>query len=131
LSTTLGSVGIGSARSSCLVVSGGATASAKPWSAWPPEGPVPLGAIKVTNADTSGWSFQSTKISLKTATVTVTDQGQSVPVTVIQLGRGFGDDWALKFVPSGWKSQAGHAYAVTINGIAPPVTYTVEIAGCA
>lgn len=133
LSNQLGPVGIGSASKSCLWVIGGSGSGNKPWMSWPPPGPVPIGAIHVPGSgsvDTTGWTVQSNSINLSGAQVTVTEDGQPRPVTVTQLQGGYGSSYAFRFNPSGWSTQAGKSYTVSVTGISTPITYTVEVLAC-
>jgi hypothetical protein len=65
--------------------------------------------------------------NLAGATVTVTDNGVAAPVTVTQLGNGYGSTYALRFNPQGWTSTAGHTYDVTVTlANATVITYQVQ-----
>jgi hypothetical protein len=129
-SNSLGPVGLGSAKSSCFYNMGGTGKANKPFTAWPPAGAVPLAAITTTRADTSGWSIQSDTINVNTGTVTITDGGQSLAVTTTSLPGGYGSRYAIRMVPSGWTSQAGHSYTVTVAGVTPAVSYTIDVVSC-
>ena len=134
LSNSLGPVGIGGTTgSSCHWVINGSGNAGKPYTAWPPSGPVPLDAINipgVTSVDSTGWSVQSYSINLANAVVTVTDNGTNMPVTVTQLLPNYGSPYALRFNPMGWTSQAGHTYDVAITGISTPINYSVQVVSC-
>jgi hypothetical protein len=80
--------------------------------------------------DKTGWTIQSSALNLSGAQVTVTDNGQNMPVNVAQLLNGYGSTWAIKITPSGWTSQAGHTYAVSVSGLAQPINYSVEMIDC-
>ncbi|HEY4239639.1 MAG TPA: hypothetical protein VGM88_07480 [Kofleriaceae bacterium] len=127
---SLGPVGFGSGKGSCFYQVGGSGKAGTMFAAWPPSGAVPLAALTTTGVDTNGWTVQSDQVKLNAATVTVTDSGQDMPVTATVLPGGYGSNYALRFVPSGWKTQAGHSYVVTA-GVAPAqVTYTVDVVDC-
>jgi hypothetical protein len=130
LANSLGPVGLGSATGSCFWNLNGTGKAAKPFVAWPPIGPVPADVFRVNSLDTAGWTIQSDTINLETATVTITDAGQDRPVTVAVLPQNYGSRYAIKVTPSGWTSQAGHAYAVSLQGTSMPVAYTVEVVDC-
>lgn len=130
----LGPVGIGSTSEfSCLDVGSGVGASEHRWVAWPAPGPVPLQAIQAggsLSTDETGWSVQSDDVDLSAATVTVRDAGATLPIAVTQLLQGYGSRWAVKFRPTGWRSQVGHSYDVELSGVSEPIRYTVEIVDC-
>jgi hypothetical protein len=134
LSNSLGPIGIGSTSAySCLQVIGGTGNGNAPWQAWPPPGPVPLAmwtAAGFASLDGTGWTVQSDAISLAKAIVDVKDNGVSRPIIVAQLSAGYGSSSAISFTPQGWTTQAGHHYAVTVSGINPVITYTVEPTDC-
>ena len=138
LSNQLGPVGIGgTSGGSCHWVIGGSGSVNRAWTAWPPPGPVPLGAIHIpgnTSVDSTGWSVQtySSSYNLANAQVTVKDNGQPVPVTVTQLLANYGSSYAIRFNPQGWTTQAGHTYSVTVTapGVATPISYTVQPVNC-
>jgi hypothetical protein len=124
----LGPVGFGSAIASCFYQPPGKTNAKMAFVAWPPPGPVPLAALTTTKADTAGWTIQSDSVDLSTATVSVTDAGADQPVTQSTLPGGYGSMYALRIVPTGWTSQAGHSYVVTASGTS--VTYTIDVVDC-
>ncbi len=135
LSNSLGPIGIGSTDGwSCLKVIGGAGAAGRPWTAWPPPGPFPVGAMFDAfgqSVDSTGWSVQSDSIDLDSATVQVVRDGtDTLAVDVTHLLPYYGAAWALSFLPQGWTMQAGHSYAVTLGGVASPISYTVNAVGC-
>jgi hypothetical protein len=145
LSNQLGPVGIGgTSGASCHWVIGGSGAAGKRFAAWPPPGPVPLPAINIptvganNSVDRTGWTVQTyaTADSLTGATITVTDvtndAGIVLPVTTNLLGANYGSRSAMRFVPMGWASTAGHSYAVNVTGpsLATPINYTVDVVTC-
>jgi hypothetical protein len=140
LSNSLGPVGIGStARASCLWVIDGAGDAKKPWVAWPAPGAFPLAAMttggpldEIGSVDETGWSIESSAVDLSDAQVKVNDGAQDLPVTVVQLDQGYGETWAVRWVPTGWKTQAGHSYRVTVTGpkLSAPINYTVDVVNC-
>lgn len=134
LSNQLGPVGIGSTdRYSCMWVlygSGGGTAD---WVAWPPPGPFPIDAFfhgGSSSLDDTGWTVQSDRIDLSRGRVTVTSDGAELAVDVDQLLSGYGSTYALKITPRGWQAQAGRSYTVTVAGVSPEITYTIEVVDC-
>lgn len=136
LSNSLGPIGIGSTSNfSCQRVIGGTSNAGKAWVAWPPPGPVPLAALNVPgnpSIDVAGWSVQGSSVNVNNATVTVTDNGQLLPVSVSNLLANYGSPSAIKFVPVGWAAQSGHTYAVTVSGgsLTTPISYTVDVVAC-
>lgn len=141
LSNTLGPVGIGGTTgASCHWVIGGSGTATKRFMAWPPPGPVPLQAIAIptvgagNSVDRTGWTVQTyaTADSLANATITVTDNGTNLPVTINALGANYGSRSAVRFVPMGWTSQAGHSYVVTVTSptMTTPIIYTVDVVTC-
>jgi MYXO-CTERM domain-containing protein len=136
-SNLLGPVGFGQTGSggrtmtaSCFYQTGGTGKAGIPFVPWPPSGPVPLAAITATMVDSAGWSVQSDTINLTTATATVMDGTTSLPVTVTPNLPRFGAKYAMEILPTGWTSQAGHNYAVTVGGTTTPLAYTVQVADC-
>jgi hypothetical protein len=141
LSNQLGPVGIGGTTGgSCHWVIGGSGTATKRFMAYPPSGPVPLQAINIptvgtTNSvDKTGWTLQTyaTGDNLANAVVTITDNGVNMPVTVTQLGANYGSRYAIRWVPMGWTSQAGHSYVVNVTApmMATPINYTVDVVNC-
>lgn len=137
LDEKLGIITLGSTdKFSCLVVDGAgdgeATATAPPprgWSAWPPDGPVPMSVFRDEKLDTAGWTVQSTKEDLEGATVTVKSGGQTLPVTLTHLTPLLGSKSAIRFVPQGWAVEVGKTYEVQVTGTAA-MTFTVEPTDC-
>ncbi|MBT9560248.1 MAG: CAP domain-containing protein [Myxococcales bacterium] len=139
LSNGLGPVGLGSTSTySCMHVIGGlgsATAGAPRYTAWPPAGKVPLGAFYPetmwwANLDQVGWTVQSDRVNVANATVTVTSDGETLPVDSFPLLSGYGSESAVRFTPKGWQTEAGKTYTVSLSGVTPPITYTVEVLDC-
>jgi uncharacterized protein YkwD len=137
LSNSLGPIGIGGTdRTSCLWTLNGTGKAGKPWMAWPPAGTVPLAAIVPTgrggtaSVDTTGWTIQSDTINLASAAVTVTMDGADQPVTVTQLLGGYGSRYAIRFNPTGWTTQAGKTYSVSVTGVSPAIAYDVQVVAC-
>lgn len=133
LSNTLGPIGLGSTSNySCMWVIGGAASGNNKWTAFPPPGPVPADLFTVSwaSVDSTGWTIQSDTISLAGAQVTVTSSGQNLPVTVTQLQSGYGSKYAISLRPSGWTSQAGNTYSVSVTGLSEPIQYDVEVISC-
>ena len=135
LSNSLGPIGIGGTdRSSCLWTLTGTGKAGKPWMAWPPAGIVPVQAVFAGGtkggADTTGWSVESDTINLANAQVTITLDGANMPVTVAQLLGGYGSKYAISFIPMGWTTQANKTYSVSITGVTPAISYTVQTISC-
>jgi uncharacterized protein YkwD len=108
-------------------------AGGKAWAAWPPAGQVPVqsfGAKYTGNIDQTGWTVQSDTINLSKATVTVTSGGADKPVTVTQVGSGYGSMYAFRFNPMGWTSKAGETYSVKVAGVSTPIEYDVQVVDC-
>lgn len=104
----------------------------KAWVAWP-SGPTPkqsLGGGFSGSVDKNGWTVQSDTVNLASATVTVTSDGKDMPVTVTQLGGGYGSMYALRFNPTGWTSTAGVTYSVKLGGTSMPIEYEVSVVDC-
>ena len=133
LSNGLGPVGLGSTSSySCMWVIGGSGGDGNEWTAWPPPGEFPIGALGTMwdSIDATGWTIQSDDIDLAGAQVTITDDGNDRPVDVSSLAGGYGSSQAIKMIPQGWSSTAGHSYEVSVTGVSTPISYTVEVVDC-
>ncbi len=134
LSNSLGPIGIGGTdKASCMHTLGGTGKAGKAWMAWPAPGVIPLQALTAArgvSVDTTGWSIQSENIDLSAAVVTVTLNGVSQPVTLTQLLPNYGTKYAIDFIPTGWKTQAGMTYSVSVSGVTPAISYQVQIADC-
>jgi hypothetical protein len=134
LSNMLAGVGFGSSGTfSCQYQPATRPAAgAKPWVAWPPQGQVPLQAFRgaFSSVDQTGWSVQSDSIDLKSAQVTVKSADMDLPVTVTQLGAGYGSSFAIRFNPMGWTTAAGKMYHVAISGTSKPIEYDVDVVDC-
>lgn len=134
LSNSLGPVGIGSTDSySCMWVIGGSGQANKAWMAWPSAGLFPIQALSASgfaNVDSTGWTIQSDSIDLSNAQVTITDAGQNKAIQLSVLLQGYGSTYAVRMVPQGWTSQAGHTYTVNVAGVAQPFSYQVEMVSC-
>jgi hypothetical protein len=132
LSNSLGPIGVGGAAGfSCLHVIGGSGNAGKTWTAWPPPGDVPLEAFTVgwASIDSTGWSVQSDSLSLGSATVTVTRDGEDMPVGVEQLEAGYGSNDAIKITPDGWTTEPG-VYSVQVDGVDEEIAYDVNVQDC-
>lgn len=133
LSNGLGPIGVGSTSAySCLWVIGGSGDGNNAWTAYPPPGPFPFEAVEPTfrSIDETGWSVQSESIDLGGAQVTVTANGQDMPVQVTQLLPNYGSRYAISFLPQGWTTQAGTTYHVEVAGVSPPIEYDVQVVSC-
>jgi uncharacterized protein YkwD len=133
LSNSLGPIGVGGAAAfSCLHVIGGTGNAGRSWTAWPPEGDVPLEAFTAgwASIDETGWSVQSDSLALGSAEVTITKDGEELPVNVEQLEPGYGSNDAIKITPDGWTTEAG-TYAVEVTGAGEDIAYDVNVQDCA
>lgn len=134
LSNSLGPIGIGGTSGfSCLQVIGGSGAADKAWQAWPPDGPMPIQAMSnsFVPVDQAGWTVQSDAYDLSAASVAVTrDDGQDMPVTTSVLAQGYGSASALRFVPNGWTSEAGHTYHVVVSGSTTSIAWDSQMVDC-
>ncbi len=136
LSNELGPIGLGSAGkggSSCMQNIGGTGKASKPWMAWPPPGAFPVQAYADTyrrSLDDTGWSVQSKSIDLSAAQVTVMSGGTGKAVKVEQLAGNYGNNKAIRIVLDGWKASAGSTYAVSVTGIATPISYEIQLVDC-
>ena len=130
LQNGLGPIGVGSTNEfSCLHVLGSKSVDDVQWTAWPPAGFFPSGAL-FTLAPI-GWSFHShIHASLEGAAVNVTRDGEELAVDTWPLSGGYGGSEAIAFRPEGWSPEAGATYSVAVTGITPPVSYSVNIALC-
>jgi hypothetical protein len=54
----------------------------------------------------------------------------ALPVTVTQLGSGYGSTFAISMIPMGWKATAGTTYSVQVSGAAMPISYDVSVVDC-
>lgn len=133
LSNTFGPTGLGSTdKHSCLMTFGKMKVN-KAWQAWPAPGVIPLQAMQGgfgQKVDSTGWTIQSDTINLASAMVTVTVDGAAQPVTITQLGAGYGSRYAIRFNPMGWATTAGKTYKVDVAGTTMPISYEVQIVDC-
>src|SRR5690606_30762817 len=106
----------------------------KQWTAWPPPGVFPIEAVNPLwwggGLDETGWSIQSDSLSLGGAQVSVSANGQSLPVTVSNLLGGYGSMSAISIIPSGWTMSAGTSYHVEVTGAGAPISYDVHAVAC-
>ena len=134
LSNSLGPIGIGGTdRASCMWTLDGTGKANKAWTAWPAPGVIPLQALtpaRGTGVDSTGWTVQSDSINLAGAQVTVMLDGAAQPVTVTQLDANYGSRYAIRFNPTGWTTQAGKTYSVSVTGIPTAISYDVQIVSC-
>lgn len=130
LSNSVGPIGLGSTDSySCMhVLSGSGNAKAS-YTAFPSPGPFPMQGFNVsfTSLDKTGWTIQSDSITVNT-NVTVTENGNSLPVKVFELLPNYGSKSAIRFTPDGWKAEAGKSYRVQVAST--PIDYTVDVINC-
>ncbi len=114
----LGSVGIGNTSTAGVVTVIGAPttrASGTQWISWPPAGYVPADAVY------DRWSLSwnnETPADFSKATVTMTENGRSVGVTMLPLVNGYGDA-TLGWEPNGISPNQGGdvKYRITVSNI--------------
>jgi len=135
LSGALSTIAIGSTdRYSCVMLEGprsGKTPegdATRTWAAWPPPGPVPIALFENERLDTMGWTLQSDE-DLGDARVTVTVAGVVRRVVTSKLEPRAGSRSAVRFVPDGWKTEAGKRYEVRVRGDVV-LDYAVEPIAC-
>ncbi len=135
LTNGLGPFGIGSTTGySCLQVMGSTEVVPEPgWTAWPAPGYFPIQAYGDWGTlDDAGWSIHSYGGgSMAGAMVSVTSDGQELPVTVTGLAGGYGGSEAISILPDGWTMQVGRHYAVSVTGISPEIAYGFDVVDCA
>jgi hypothetical protein len=83
-----------------------------------------------SSVDQTGWSLQSDSVDFKNAQVTITSGGMTLPVTLTQLGSGYGSTYAMSMIPMGWKAAAGSTYSVSVSGASMAITYDVAVVDC-
>jgi len=133
LSNSLGPIGLGSTSgASCMWTIGGSGSGGNEWTAWPPPGKFPVEAVapQGISIDDTGWTIQSSDASLNGAQVSIKDDGNDRPVTVTNLLSNYGSLYAIRMVPQGWTTTAGHTYEVSVTGIDSPFNYQVEVVAC-
>lgn len=144
LSEQLTRIGIGSTdRYACLVVDGqsldratdagardAGVRSGRPWAAWPPEGPVPMGVFETEQLDTVGWTVQSGVDDLDPKTVVIRANGAILPTKVTLLEAQLGSRSAVRILPDGWSTAAGTQYDVTVSGASTHLAFVVEPVDC-
>lgn len=120
LNPPLGPVGIGYwsgggafGNASCLRVFASRPGVRGPaWNAVPPAGYAPIEMARWT------WSFQGSLSGISGADVTVTKDGETMPIEVRRLQLGAGEP-AVSWVPVGWSPQVNVTYEVTVSGVGP------------
>lgn len=120
-------VGLGStSRAGVVEVIGafGDGSTASPWIAWPPPGFVPHEAVF------DRWSISRPGADFSSARVTLTRDGQPVPVTLLPIADGFGDPTLGWEVPNSTTSGADVTYQVQVSNVrignqTTDFTYTV------
>lgn len=135
LSNSLGPTGIGSTDSySCMWTLGGSGNAGKPWTAWPPPGVFPAEAVNPLwfggGIDETGWTIQSDQLDLSSAQVSISAEGQQLPVTITNLASGYGSSSAISLIPNGWTTTAGTSYHVEVTGAGAPISYEVHVVDC-
>ncbi len=134
LSNGLGPIGLGSTDEySCMLVVGGEGSSDKLWTAWPPEGDVPIELMHLSwqPVDVSGWSFHSDTINLSSAVATITgESGEDLPVATTVLQEWTGSQYAISIIPIGWSSEVNLSYTVTVQTNTENISYTVRFIDC-
>jgi hypothetical protein len=136
-SNSLGPIGLGSTGdgASCMQNLNGEGDADKAFTAYPGAGFFPLQAFDASwdraTLDEAGWSIQSDSIDLGSGTVSVTSGGTTLDVEVEELPGGYGSRYAIRIVPSGWTSEVGATYHVSVTGVDEPIEYDVTIVDCA
>ncbi len=134
LSLSLGPIGIGSTnRYSCMYVAGGVRRPEPQWVAWPSPGPFPVSA---NNANNTGWSIHSSRVNMGRGELTVSVDGEELPVIFRHLRAEGGAGHGVAFVPDGWAGEAGVTYHVVLEGaiaqgVPVPIEYDIEMIDCA
>lgn len=134
LNPPLGPIGIGYwqgggkyGNAECLRVFGSSGGGPKPpWVAVPTAGFAPL----VTAGWT--WTFHGSLGGIPGATASVlrVDDNMALPVTMLPLSQGYGQDTA-SWKPNGWKAEAGKTYRVKVTGLTGgDVVYDVKPIAC-
>ena len=103
-----------------------------PWVAWPPPGfyPMELHEVAYQTIDETGWTLQSDVKSLDGAQAQVTQNGQDMPVEVVELAANYGSFDALKITPQGWTMQTGAAYEVVVTTPSEVIAYSFQAVDC-
>ena len=134
LSNGLGPIGLGSTDSySCMQVGGGEGSVDNLWTAWPPQGTIPLELMNLSwqPVDVSGWSFQSDTVDLSSAEATITgENGEDLPVSTTVLEEWYGSQYAISIIPIGWSSEVDSSYTVTVQTNSQEISYTVRFVSC-
>jgi uncharacterized protein YkwD len=133
LSRSLDKIGIGSTpKGSCLWVIGGKGKSPRKWIAWPNDGEIPLAAFGQGGGsiDQTGWSLQSNTISFTGAKITVRVDGKVWPIKQRSLKPNYGSKFAVAWTPSGWKTEAGVTYKVSVTDATVDFSYSVKVLAC-
>jgi hypothetical protein len=144
LSEELAEIGIGTTdRYACVVVDGRSLDEPGPaaeprttrvaergWVAWPPAGPVPIDVFEAERLDDIGWTVQSSSDELAGATVTIRSDAEELPVHVTELAPLHGGRGAVRFVPAGWRTEAGKRYEVVVRAGATRIELVVEPISC-
>jgi hypothetical protein len=90
-----------------------AAATKRGWTAWPPAGPIPIDVLTNERVDEIGWTLHASSDVLDKATVTVTSsKGKNLSIRLTHLTPLLGSRSAVRFVPNGWKTEAGETYTV-------------------
>lgn len=114
-------------NSACMnVFSASGTGPNPPWVAVPNPGYAVIDTAQWT------WSFHGSLGGLANATASVVrvDDNTTLPVTMMPLSQGYGQD-AISWVPNGWQVEAGKTYQVTISGLSSGnVVYEVKPIAC-
>lgn len=155
LSEELTTIGVGSTdRYGCVIVAGdllgiprsvsasgdAGSAAKRGWVAWPPSGPVPYDVFVAERLDEVGWTLHTSKLVLDRATVRVSLDGRDLALRTNTLTPLYGSRSAIRFVPDGWKTEAGATYSVHVQGArsdedddkqgGAAIDYEVEVANC-
>jgi hypothetical protein len=105
-------------------------AAPREWVAWPPPGPVPIDALRLTKADETGWTLQSSTLDLDGARVEVRLDGSPRPLKITPLEQTLGSFTAIRFVPDGWSTESGKRYDVHAEKEGVAIDFAVEPREC-
>jgi hypothetical protein len=134
LSNSLGPVGLGSTSgASCMWTLGGSGDAGREWTSFPSPGVFPIEAVTTlwwSDLNETGWSLQSDDINLDNAKVSVTADGQSMPMKVSVLLPLYGAHYAISMIPDGWTMETDTHYEVEVTGISKTISYDFYTVTC-
>src|SRR5690606_41949094 len=80
--------------------------------------------------DETGWTIQIDELWRSAAQVSVSADGQQLPVTISNPASGYGCFSAISMIPMGWTITAGTSYHVEVTGAGAPISYDVHVVDC-